>query len=366
MQLRKKLKNSINAGGASHSPLPYVAGVPLAPTMELPEELSARFPGLQATHRIMTGSAADVVVTYWASESHYAASRTALLNALGASGASFEGAAGELQASRKPFFVREKLLPTLLAIAGALGAMEVVHNRYEKFFASPEMTVTFENTVEQSAVEGEEIRTKANVENFLSGVENSNVTVKAWLAKKDGAPIPLTVPDNALPALAGGKSRSVTIGGKVPPLGVYTMHVEVEAKAGLLQPRKTFSAQTALRSWPAAPTPRELIADRRPAGPVIVAQVVVGRAPPGGVACEVEFKSRPGEKIFGEFSDAEVADFGLYGSGPAVVKWRWPKFTAPKTMTAEWRFVRAPAHTFEEISALVKSAKFTCAEKEEI
>ncbi len=365
MKLHRKLKGLINAGGASNPPLAYVAGVPLAPTAAVPEELSAKLPGLQATHRIMTGAAADILVTYWASQSHYAASRTGLLGALGAGGASFEGAAGDLQPPQKPLFERVKALPTLLTIAGALGAMEVVHNRYEKFFAIPEMTVTFDSTSEQTAVEGNELNAKANVENFLSGVENTNVTVKAWLAKKDGKQIPLTVSENALPALAGGKPRSLTIGGRAPPLGTYTMHVAVEAKAGLFQSRKTFSAQSTLHSWPAAPTPRDLIASNRPAGPVILAQVVVGRAHAGGIACEVEFPSRPGEKIFGEFSDADASDFSLYGTGPAVVRWRWRKFTAPRIMTAEWRFARTPAHTFEEISALVKDAVFSCAEKEE-
>jgi hypothetical protein len=348
--------------GSQAKALPYLAAVSSAKALVVPDKPFTEFPGLQAVQRVRHSSAGDTVITYWSSEDHFEMNRAALSDKLGAP-VSFSGGLGALEAPTKPWWKRYTPLQILLTLSGIAGAVQVLVSNYEKVAAPPELAVTLEKADGQHAVEGEPFTAKATLENFLSSVNHRQVTIEAALQPTSGPAIPLSVPDSPLAGLGSGKSHTFTIVGKVPSRGTYNLEVVASAKAGLLSNRASFKAKTSLRAWADEPEPSPLRVASRPAFPIIVAQVEVGRDAPAGVVCSATFKIvKPGGLVMDWFlTRPHTADFGAYGSEVIVVKWTWPKLSGRTAPVAEWSFKGVP---LEEMKEMARTAQTRCIAKE--
>lgn len=343
-------------------PVPYLALLS-SPLQACPETLLKSAKGLQAVQPIHRDNGHTAFLTYWATPEHFQRGSADVAQQLQVTSTLYEGLAGDLQLPIESKWKAVKLSTVLLSTAALLGALEVVTNRYERLFASPELALRADKQA-FSVVETEDIATSVTVENLLPVAEHRDIAVTAALVDSSGNHLPLAVQDPQMSSLSATKSRAFNIVGKVPAPGEYKLRVGVQAKAGWLRDGKSFVTESRLTSWPRTPRGSLRLKDSRSTNADYVVLVEVGSAAPFGVLCELTVTG-VGKLGFdrGEWRSIEPTHVGKYlqaGTGDAAtsrLRWSWPLSVSQQNLRAELTFL---GDTTTNWPLVAKKAKVEC------
>lgn len=362
MNIADQLGLRLTEQQAAPKPVVFIACV-LSPLQLQPAKLLEEIDGLLAVQDVRKDDGRTVFVTYWASREHFTRGRDAALAQLQATLIVMEGPAGQLHTQSKQWWKKVKLSTVLLSTAALLGAMEVVSNRYERLFASPELGVRSEKQV-FSLIEADDFTTTVTVENLLPVAEHRNLVVSAVLVDAKGVQLPMTVLDPQMSSLTATKARVFDISGKVPLPGEYHLKIGVHGKAGWLRAAKAFTVDSRVKVWPQKPQGYVKLKKSRSTNADYVVFVEVGHAAPFGILCE--FTLTGGGKMDfdrNEWRSIEATTLGNFlvaGSGDNAtsrLRWSWASTAAQKSLRAE---LTLAGEAGTDWSSVANKAKVEC------
>lgn len=340
VSMASRLDQQLAQQDAGGKPLEFLVCV-CSELYRAPGDLFGAFDGLRGVQEVGGSGGKTLLVGYWTSEAHFNRAREAFLDAVRGSEIVFAGPAGRLLVPMKPRWRRVKWGTALLTTAALLGALEVISNRYDRFFARPELAIRPDKAT-LSVLEGDEIEVSATVENLHPVASHRDLRFRASLDGRGSQSVELKGREPQMTALLATKTRTFSAAGRAPAPGNYTLRFEVTAGAGWWYPDNTFHSDAHLRVWPRNPKPVLSLKQARGTGADLVVLVDVGPEAAFGIMCELTLK-RAAKVEFdpGEWRSIDPTRIGSYlraGTGEAAtarLRWTWGPISAHRTVAAE-------------------------------
>lgn len=285
--------------------------------------------GVEAWHVCQDpGGGISRLFVYWASRDHFVRDGPALESLLQAKVAS-HGYVGDVSTKEVPWWKRIKPTTALLSLAALLGAAEVISNRYERLFSSPDILLR-PDRAHFDVVEGGEFVATLQVVNQLS-IEQTDVDIGVDLVPSTGQRRNLSLSANRLSHLAASAVKEIKAVCVAPDAGSYKLDASAVSKAGLLKPRARFESSADVIVWPKLPV--ATVSLRRDGGRTAAMAGTLLLGPPAlnGLDCSLTIEGVEGLTFEG------LLDLPVANSKPA-----WNTAGAGSSSVAMLRWAMAP------------------------
>lgn len=289
-----RLTKALKSSAPSRSGYVHVHDTQL---VEPPRDLLDGAKGLSAVQPIRRDDGKLSFIAYWTSPTDATLFGPILHSRLGVSGTPLSGVSGELIAKPPSDVwgkVKDKAVPLLLTTVAVIAALEGLNNRYVGLIAAPQFTVRFDAPT-YSVDEGDSVAASLAVENALTGVELTDISVAPKMSngpsgRPSGSIEMLKLEDASLPAT---KTRTYYMLLQNVAPGEHVVSADVTAKAGRFRDKRLVPATARVTVWPSDPEASIVHKQTRQNRADFLFTLRVGKvAAPSTVACDLRFKGK--------------------------------------------------------------------------